>query len=686
MANQITPNPSVPTQVVQEMKFPKFINNLGIIPTSYKDSMSYYECLAWLCKYLEETVIPTLNQNGEAVEELQNLYIELNSYVTHYFETLDVQEEINNKLDQMVEDGTLPEIVADYLKTKAIFGFDTVADMKAGTNLINGSFAQTFGFYEKNDGGKALYKIRNITNDDIIDEITIIKINDEQNQLIAELITSSEMNIKQFGYLNNETDFSTNLQKMININKINSIDLLNSEILIYNTINLRSNLELKNGKINANNLENVLNGFLSNNEMLTNLSIVNIYINGNNTCLKALYLRNVENYNVLKCHFENFTYTLNTHTAGIDINRGFYGLIEETEINNIGINLITGTTSNAINGIVLSNANYNVIDNCYVHDIKEIPMSGDGIHFLGNLDRSDSNNIVQNCTVEDCAYRCIKIQEKGITIKNCIFKNSDSEEVVANTQSTIAIYDSDVNIIDNIFDHQTDTPIDLGSTLDFTDVSNNVSILNNTFHMKGTRNQGAVSYIGKSRLSENLIIKNNKFLATDNRNYGVDLRGYYKNAIIENNVFDNVTFAIVLRDNTSTFDNIRDNLLITNNTGSVTNGFVYVASDNFITNGTIITNNSLFVTNQSASYNSKNTVIITGTNNDIFKSSIIEQNKIRNSQSIEIIDGVAKIGASNVRPAMSRINDGFIYFDTTLLENITYYNNAWYHPDGTVIS
>ena len=119
MSEQITPNPSVPTQIVADgLKFPKFVNNLGIIPTSYKDSMSYYECLAWLCKFLEEQVIPTVNENGEAVEELQALYVELNSYVAHYFETLDVQEEINNKLDDMVEAGTLQEIIADYLNTE----------------------------------------------------------------------------------------------------------------------------------------------------------------------------------------------------------------------------------------------------------------------------------------------------------------------------------------------------------------------------------------------------------------------------------------------------------------------------------------------------------------------------------------------------------------------------------------
>lgn len=116
MSEQITPNPSVPSQVVQEVKFPQFVNNLGIIPTSYKDSMSYYECLAWLCKYLEETVIPTLNQNGEAVEELQGLYIELNSYVTNYFDTLDVQEEINNKLDDMVRKGTFQLTLSRYFR------------------------------------------------------------------------------------------------------------------------------------------------------------------------------------------------------------------------------------------------------------------------------------------------------------------------------------------------------------------------------------------------------------------------------------------------------------------------------------------------------------------------------------------------------------------------------------------
>ena len=108
-------NPTIPSQIVAKVTFPQFINQLGIIPTSYKDSMDYYQTLAWLCKYLEETVIPTVNQNGEAVEELQGLYVELKDYVDNYFDNLDVQEEINNKLDKMAQDGSLTNLIKDYV-------------------------------------------------------------------------------------------------------------------------------------------------------------------------------------------------------------------------------------------------------------------------------------------------------------------------------------------------------------------------------------------------------------------------------------------------------------------------------------------------------------------------------------------------------------------------------------------
>lgn len=84
------------------------------IPLAFDESMSYYETLCGLLSYLKDTVIPTLNNNANAIIEVQNLITQLQSYVNNYFDNLDVQTEINNKLDEMAQNGTLAEIIEDY--------------------------------------------------------------------------------------------------------------------------------------------------------------------------------------------------------------------------------------------------------------------------------------------------------------------------------------------------------------------------------------------------------------------------------------------------------------------------------------------------------------------------------------------------------------------------------------------
>ena len=212
--NILPDNPQI--EVIKSGKTGLFTNYIfKAIPLAFDESMSYYETLCGLLYYLKNTIIPTVNNNADAVAELQGLYEQLRSYVDNYFTNLDVQEEINNKLDQMVADGTLPEIVASYLETKAIFGFDNVESMKNATNLINGSYAKTLGYYSKNDGGNALYKIRTINND-VVDNATIILLNN--NNLIAELIINEDtINPIKFGcYGDGNHDDTINLQKCIN--------------------------------------------------------------------------------------------------------------------------------------------------------------------------------------------------------------------------------------------------------------------------------------------------------------------------------------------------------------------------------------------------------------------------------------------------------------------------------------
>ena len=189
-------------------------------------------------------------QTKETVEEYIDKFNELHDYVMDYFANLDVQEEIDNKLDQMAEDGTLTDIIAEYLKLKGVLAFDNVASLKEATNIVNGSMVETYGYYSAGDGGSAKYKIRNITNDDVIDEMFIIEITaDPSNTLIAEYISTGELSTKQVGIVGDgTTDETDKLQKFFAYNT--SKYIVNSpNILIDGNMSITSNsyIEFEDG-------------------------------------------------------------------------------------------------------------------------------------------------------------------------------------------------------------------------------------------------------------------------------------------------------------------------------------------------------------------------------------------------------------------------------------------------------
>lgn len=57
--------------------FKRMVSTVGNLPTSFVDSMSYYEMLAWLCQYITDTIIPQININSEAINELEKEFDEL---------------------------------------------------------------------------------------------------------------------------------------------------------------------------------------------------------------------------------------------------------------------------------------------------------------------------------------------------------------------------------------------------------------------------------------------------------------------------------------------------------------------------------------------------------------------------------------------------------------------------------
>lgn len=435
------------------------------------DALTNWQLFCKLGKEINK-IIPAVNKVGQQTEDLT-------TFVTNYFNNLDVQEEINNKLDQMVQDGTLQEIITQYLQTAGILGFNTVSDMKNATNIINGSFVETYGFYTLNDGGNALYKIRNITNEDVVDNITLIPITTNEN-LIAELIYNKEINIKQFGAKGDGVTDDTNaIQTALNKVPNNSAiyfpygTYLTTAPLVFktNSINLRL---YSNGKstIKANHTGDclVLTALNENygNHVIENLVIQgpNVYYSGTSNFtsqgsginLSRAYYNDIHNCNILG--FKNGVLINssihNTITGNCFISNNEIGVLINGNAPNVNQICNARIRLNSKRGISIegSTAGYptaNIIDNCYIESNIPYP------NVTGGNAPSDStgiyisngyNNIINNCYFENLASAIyITNSSDGNKISNSFFTSSGSQYERYSTINIIGDYCNNNSIL-----------------------------------------------------------------------------------------------------------------------------------------------------------------------------------------------------------------------------------------------
>lgn len=87
-------------------------NNFPFIENTF-EALDTYGLLCEIVKYLN-VVIDNTNTTEQNIESLNNAFTQLNDYVSHYFDNLNVQEEINNKLDEMATTGVLQSIIDNY--------------------------------------------------------------------------------------------------------------------------------------------------------------------------------------------------------------------------------------------------------------------------------------------------------------------------------------------------------------------------------------------------------------------------------------------------------------------------------------------------------------------------------------------------------------------------------------------
>lgn len=191
------------------------------IPAVYDNTMTYYEELCAILKYLQDQVTPALNNNAEAITILSE-------YVEHYFDNLDIQTEIDNKLDEMAESGQLAEIIAQYIELNGVLAYDTKTQLKAANNIVNGSICETLGATTINDGKGSLYKIRTVTSGDVVDDENIVALTNYPT-LIAQRTNASRNKLILIGdsWSMNSYPYVTNQNSMWfrKYAKLNNLDV-----------------------------------------------------------------------------------------------------------------------------------------------------------------------------------------------------------------------------------------------------------------------------------------------------------------------------------------------------------------------------------------------------------------------------------------------------------------------------
>lgn len=326
----------------------------------------------------------------------------------NYFDNLDVQDEIDKKLDEMATNGDLAEIITLFLSLTSLT-FNTVADMKLSENLVADSYVKTLGFYSAGDKGDAYYHIREKEVSDTADDITLFDLYDDS--LIAELVIT-DFNILKFGAktLTDSTDQIKKVLTLVNNGDViiipNGTYTITEPLYITKSITIigdsvstnggsrlsfdgTNGLVLQNGYIDikyldvlGNNKEDYSNVDIDNNTFGT-VGIVNEYSDSHTSGGCTLEYCNIHGFNVGILIYSTIT-NLSSKWSG-----AYRSFIKTTvSYNDIGFLIKDGATYNKIiDSIITSNSKYGIYadTNTFYQNVEVIATSFEVNGFNGSF-------------------------------------------------------------------------------------------------------------------------------------------------------------------------------------------------------------------------------------------------------------------------------------------------------------
>lgn len=409
------------------------------------DAIDNYGLLCKIVEYVNKNILKT-NELGIKVEELNN-----------WFNNLDVQDEINKKLDEMAESGELQNIIGEFLKINTQLIYNTVAEMKSSDNLIVGSTAKTLGFYELNDGGKATYKIVDDSNLNV-DNMTVHLLD---NGLKAVLQYNTRINIMTLGArkqdkLNNRYDIKPYIEKYLSIltQSTNRITLfIPSGVWYCSALEILNeygfSLEGENPSwmgyaSNGTTITSYVNNqpyilkIGSSNQMVNNFSIENITFSSGD----FLYFENGNNFRVPDANTKTIDDALNLYYA-------CFGIFENVAFNHIigHVMSITSTWEMRFGKLFVSNCSN--INDCLI-DFRPIDTTLNDNANISNFEIMELNveaingNIIKTqlkCSLIDSIIHNFHFEPSTCILENCTQHDVNDGEFNPNTAKHMALFD-----------------------------------------------------------------------------------------------------------------------------------------------------------------------------------------------------------------------------------------------------
>ena len=419
------------------------LENFPFIEADF-DALTEWQLFCKIGKEINK-IINSQNIVGTEMEKISQAFIELQNYVNNYFANLDVQDEINTKLNEMVEDGTFEQLInVDILNNKLnCYTINTEFTIEKIQELLNINKPKIINFE------KGTYNFNHSLQ---LNKNTILNLNNS--------ILNFSVNYAMYNFLNTDEflkyDGNSNIKIINGTIKGGSIAFCHA-----------SNIEFTNV-----NFENCNNGHI-----IELMAINNCIINS--CSFKGVILQSSDRNYVEMIQLDDSLY----------INFPYFEEENPTFDNTTNKNI---TIKNSYFGKSL-NTNYSFYTAFGMH-------SSNGNLMHENI--TFENNILEN--MENCGLNLLNC--KNVKIGNNTFKKDTYETTsLGGAMIRVRQYNEDYYIYDNVFDGNISALQQFGSPL----LNNNFNFYRNLLQNYNNDTNTPIIHISNSNIKiENNTFKN----------------------------------------------------------------------------------------------------------------------------------------------------------------------------------